>query len=141
MIIIKNQKIISAQNSCKILLKLTSKAISKLNSARNWGAMDIIGGGKMISYVKRRKIRKYRKLLERIDVERKNLAKDLRGLGIDPPAKVSSAGAGLFGSLIDIFADNFAIDAMSQVNIARTKKDLKAFRKEVKDIEKELKRL
>lgn len=123
------------------IIKLTNKAIKRLNSAGRWGLIDIIGGGKVTSAVKRHKIGKYRDFLEEIERETRKLNGHLILLNIRGPRGPLSVNTGILGHLIDIFADNFILDIFVQRDISKTKKQLKSFKKEIQSIQKQLNKL
>lgn len=136
-----DDKVLLAKKSSDKVLKLTNKAIKKLNSAGRWGMLDILGGNRIISGVKRHKIGKYRDLLKEIEKETNILNSQLKGLKISRPSSPHTVNTGILGHIIDIFADNFVIDIISQRDIGRARSKLKDFRSEIIQIQKQLDRL
>lgn len=141
MVKIKDRKIALAKASCKNLIRLIDMALKKIKSSSRWGVLDVVGGNVLTSAIKRRKISKYRNLINEIDKETKVLNESLRGLSLPGLNSLGSFNTGMLGHLVDIFADHFVVDIFTQLDISKTKKDLKAFKKEVLAIEKSLNRI
>ncbi len=97
------------------------EAKAKLNSARNWGIYDILGGGMISSMVKHSKMSSANEWVEQANHDLKRFAKELRD--------VDEAGlyvqAGTLASTMDIFFANLFSDILVQnrINEARAEID------------------
>ena len=93
------------------------EAKGKLNSARNWGIYDILGGGMISSIVKHSKMSSANEWVERANYDLKRFAKELRD--VDEDGLYVQAGS--LASTLDIFFDNVFSDFIVQnrINEAR----------------------
>ena len=97
------------------------EAKGKLNSARNWGIYDILGGGMISSIVKHSKMSSANEWVERANYDLKHFAKELRD--VDEEGLYVQAGS--LASTMDIFFDNVFSDFIVQnrINEARAEID------------------
>ena len=97
------------------------EAKGKLNSARNWGIYDILGGGMISSLVKHSKMSSANEWVERANYDLKRFAKELRD--VDEEGLYVQAGS--LASTMDIFFDNVFSDFIVQnrINEARAEID------------------
>ena len=97
------------------------EAKGKLNSARNWGIYDILGGGMISSIVKHSKMSSANEWVERANYDLKRFAKELRD--VDEDGLYVQAGS--LASTLDIFFDNVFSDFIVQnrINEARAEID------------------
>ena len=93
------------------------EAKAKLNSARNWGIYDILGGGMISSMVKHSKMSSANEWVEQANRDLKRFAKELRD--VDENGLYVQAGS--LASTLDIFFDNVFSDFIVQnrINEAR----------------------
>lgn len=93
------------------------EAKAKLDSARNWGIYDIIGGGVISSVVKHSKMSSANEWVEQANHDLKRFAKELRDVDEDG----LYVQAGNLASTMDIFFDNVFSDFIVQnrINEAR----------------------
>ncbi len=93
------------------------EAKAKLNSARNWGIYDILGGGMISSIVKHSKMNSANEWVEQANHDLKRFAKELRDVDEDG----LYVEAGTLASTMDIFFDNVFSDFIVQnrINEAR----------------------
>ena len=97
------------------------EAKAKLNSARNWGIYDILGGGVISSVVKHSKMSSANEWVAQANHDLKRFAKELRD--VDEDGLYVQAGS--LASTLDIFFDNVFSDFIVQnrINEARTEID------------------
>ena len=97
------------------------EAKAKLNSARNWGIYDILGGGMISSIVKHSKMSSANEWVEQANRDLKRFAKELRD--VDEDGLYVQAGS--LASTLDIFFDNVFSDFIVQnrINEARAEID------------------
>ena len=92
-----------------------------LGSARNWGLLDLFGGGSISGLVKHMKIGDARSSLNRAKADLENFSRelsdvqDLQGLNIE---------IGDFLTFADFFFDGFLTDIMVQSRIHKAQDDL-----------------
>lgn len=99
-------------------LQYLQKAGKELDSAKNWGIMDIIGGGFFATMLKRDKMDKARRYMEEAGYALKSFSKELAD--IDQMVKLNLDTGG-FLSFADLFFDGLAVDwiVQNQINDAR----------------------
>ena len=97
------------------------EAKEQLNSARNWGIYDMIGGGMISSIVKHTKIDNANEWMSLANRDLRNFARELRDVR-DEDLQIDT---GSLVSMLDIFCDNFFSDIMVQkkINNARARID------------------
>ena len=97
------------------------EAKAKLNSARNWGIYDILGGGVISSVVKHSKMSSANEWVAQANHDLKRFAKELRD--VDEDGLYVQAGS--LASTLDIFFDNVFSDFIVQnrINEARAEID------------------
>ncbi len=97
------------------------EAKAKLNSARNWGIYDILGGGMVSSIVKHSKMSSANEWVAQANRDLKRFAKELRD--VDEDGLYVQAGS--LASTLDIFFDNVFSDFIVQnrINEARAEID------------------
>lgn len=86
-----------------------------LQSARNWGRMDLIGGGSISSALKRERMEETRKALAELDVILGYFRKKFRETPVVSKISYEEWGNDLF--VADFLLDGFVIDALVQVDI------------------------
>ena len=86
-----------------------------LQPARNWGRMDLIGGGSISSALKRERMEETRKALAELDVILGYFRKKFRETPVVSKISYEEWGNDLF--VADFLLDGFVIDALVQVDI------------------------
>ena len=97
------------------------EAKNQLNSARNWGIYDMIGGGLISSMIKHSKIDQANEWMDQANRDLRCFAKELRD--VDEDGLYVQAGS--MASTLDIFFDNVFSDFIVQnrINEARAEID------------------
>ncbi|WP_113926615.1 hypothetical protein [Bacillus sp. P14.5] len=98
------------------LLKLDS-ASDSLESAGNWGMVDMVGGGLISSAAKRSRMDEAQRSLHEAQRYLKKLEKELADLNMESTQTLQVSG---FLNMTDLFFDNFFSDMMVQDKISRT---------------------
>ena len=106
------------------------EAKNQLNSARNWGIYDMIGGGLISSMIKHSKIDQANEWMDQANQDLRRLAKELRdvdgeGLQIDTGSLVT---------MLDIFCDNFFSDLLVQQKINDGRARIDALSERIEDV-------
>lgn len=95
-------------------LEKIDRAISSLDSASNWGLLDILGGGLISSFAKRDKINTANEYIKDISYSLRVLNKELKDVNTNLPYEVSDTMA---DNVLDIWFDNIFTDLMVQSEI------------------------
>lgn len=93
-------------------------AKSNLDSAKNWGIWDMLGGGFISSMVKRSKMDNAKQDMEQAKKDLKSFSKELQDVSRVINLNIETGG---FLSFADYFFDGFVVDWMvqDQINNAR----------------------
>ncbi|TYS15890.1 hypothetical protein FZC78_15010 [Rossellomorea vietnamensis] len=116
------------------LLKLDSAAAS-LESAGNWGMVDMVGGGIISSAAKRSKMDEAQRSLHEAQRYLKKLEKELADLNMESTQTLETSG---FLNMTDLFFDNFFSDMMVQDKISRTVAGVGETRRELRSLSAKL---
>ncbi|MGD7022695.1 hypothetical protein ACQCVK_08895 [Rossellomorea vietnamensis] len=116
------------------LLKLDSAAAS-LESAGNWGMVDMVGGGLISSAAKRSKMDEAQRSLHEAQRYLKKLEKELADLNMESAQTLETSG---FLNMTDLFFDNFFSDMMVQDKISRTVAGVGETRRELRSLSAKL---
>lgn len=112
-------------------------AQGKLNSAGNWGIVDMIGGGMFSTMIKRSKMDDARRLMETAKSDLKHFQRELKDVNIPLDMRME---VGSFLSFADFFFDGFVADYLVQSKISDAKEQVSDAILRVEQILNELKR-
>ena len=103
-------------------LRSLKEAKSCLDSARNWGIFDMLGGGLLSSLIKRSKIGDAQELMDRARYDLQSFSKELGDVQISGQMNIEIDD---FIGFADLLWDNFFVDWMMQdrINNARMQLD------------------
>ena len=90
------------------LLPVVSEAERRLASARNWGFLDIMGGGFIVDAVKHSKLQKAARAMEEANGLMDELSRALSGAGSQVDFRMQIGG---FATFADFFFDGIFADA------------------------------
>lgn len=107
----EKQEAIDAGNRA---LKSLRDAQDNLNSAKNWGIWDMIGGGFFISMAKRSKINRAKANMEQAKFDLRNFSRELNDVNIECHLDIETDD---FLSFADWFFDGLVVDWMVQDRI------------------------
>lgn len=93
------------------------KAKDQLDSARNWGVVDMLGGGSISGFVKHSRIRDASAKMDQAKRDLKIFQKELRDVDI-PELRVEIGG---FMTFADFFFDDLLVDFMVQRKINKAR--------------------
>ena len=105
------------------------EAKEQLNSARNWGIYDMIGGGLISSMIKHSKIDRANEWMDQANRDLRCFAKELRDVDSDD----LQIDTGSLVSMLDIFCDNFFSDIMVQKKINDSRARIDALSDRIED--------
>ena len=113
-----NQEIREAIDAGERALISLRAAQDKLNSARNWGIFDMIGGSFFSSLMKRSQIDGASEYMAQAQLDLRRLQKELRDIQEPMDLKIEVSD---FLSFADVFFDNLLVDWMVQNKIAEAR--------------------
>ena len=102
-------------------LKSLRNAQSQLNSAKNWGLFDMLGGGLFSSIIKHSKMNDASRYMEEAKRDLLTFQKELRDVSVPLELKME---IGSFLSFADFFFDGFVADYLVQTKIAEARKQV-----------------
>ena len=109
----------------------------KLNSAGNWGLLDMFGGGLFSTIMKRSKMDDAQQLMEAAKSDLKRFQRELKDVNIPLDLRME---VGSFLSFADFFFDGFVADYLVQSKISEAKEQVSDAIIRVEQILNELKR-
>lgn len=118
----------------KTLIHLNS-ALKELDSAKNWGLFDMLGGGFITSIVKKGHLHDFEEELKLAKKEAELLTDELDDLGQNMNINLD---IGQFLIFTDIFFDNIFSDFLVQDKIDKAYKSIKKVILEIEDIKETL---
>ncbi|WP_311531118.1 hypothetical protein [uncultured Anaerococcus sp.] len=124
-----------AKVAAEAVIDKIDQAIKQLNSASNWGILDLLGGDFIPSLVKRNKIGKANDILKDLPKNLESLNKELSDVGISLPKGVPDR---LSDELFDTIFDNVFTDFRVQGEIKENLLALKELRHTVGKISDKL---
>ncbi len=107
-----------------------------LQSATNWGVVDMFGGGMLTDIIKHSKIKKAQNFLEQVKVDLSNFQRELGDIQIELNLKIE---LGDFLSLADFVFDNFFVDYAVQTKIKDALAQIQNLKYTIEDILNQLK--
>lgn len=115
---IMRREMIEAINAGESALEKLKLAQEKLNSASNWGILDILGGGFISTMMKRSKMEEANRIMEEARVSLWKFQEELDDVQLPMELKVE---VGSFLSFADYFFDGVVADFMVQSKISDAK--------------------
>ena len=115
---IMRKEMIEAINSGRQVLDKLKAAQEKLNSAGNWGLLDMLGGGFLSTMIKRSKIDEANRLMEEARVGLWRFQPELKDVNLPMDMKLE---VGSFLSFADYFFDGMVADFLVQSKISDAK--------------------
>lgn len=112
-------------------------AQEKLNSAGNWGLLDMFGGGLFSTIMKRSKMDDAQQLMEAAKSDLKRFQRELKDVNIPLDLRME---VGSFLSFADFFFDGFVADYLVQSKISEAKEQVSDAIIRVEQILNELRR-
>lgn len=107
------------------------RAQDELNGARNWGILDIIGGGLISSIVKHSKMDKAQQYMEQAKFDLHNFSRELQDVNAYYDLNVDT---GDFLRFADWFFDGFVADFLVQSRINEARSQVEQAIRMVQDI-------
>ena len=116
------REVVEAIDAADIALRCLKSAKCSLNSARNWGVYDMLGGGMFSTFIKRDKMTESQKHMDSAKYALRKLEKELKDVDSISDLNFDTEG---FIYFADYFFDSFLVDwiVQGQINEARQKID------------------
>lgn len=124
-----------AKEAAELVIGKIDQAIKELNSASNWGILDLLGGDFIPSLIKRTKIGKANDILNDLPKSLESLKKELSDVDISLPSGVPNR---LSDELFDTIFDNIFTDFRVQGEIKENLLSLKELRHTIVEISDKL---
>lgn len=124
-----------AKEAAELVIGKIDQAIKELNSASNWGILDLLGGDFIPSLIKRTKIGKANDILNGLPKSLETLNKELSDVDISLPSGVPNR---LSDEFFDTIFDNIFTDFRVQGEIKENLLALKELRHTVGEISDKL---
>lgn len=105
-------------------------ALEKLNSAGNWGIADILGGGLIVSAVKRSRMREAQTEMEKAKQAMMRFSREVADVDRTMNTDLELDG---FMGFADFFFDSFFIDMMVQSKISEAKRQIQEALEQVEE--------
>ncbi len=105
-------------------------ALEKLNSAGNWGIADILGGGLIVSAVKRSRMREAQAEMEKAKQAMMRFSREVADVDRTMNTDLELDG---FMGFADFFFDSFFIDMMVQSKISEAKRQIQEALEQVEE--------
>lgn len=121
------QQIQAAKNTIRQLLPLIDQAEHKFKSARNWGFIDIFGGGLITDLIKHSHLNSASIIMNDIQHCLQILQQQLNGLVIPTDYRMQLGGVSTFGDFVfdgaifDIFMQSKIMSSLEQVRDLKNK--------------------
>lgn len=125
------QELQEAKEKAQVVLKSTDEALNFLKSASNWSLFDLLGGEGITSLMKRSKIKKANKEIERMTLELEELRKELKDVDIFLPLEISDT---MEDNFFDVFFDNIFTDLRVNGEIKKKLAELRDFRQNIEEL-------
>ena len=97
-------------------------AENNLNSAKNWGLVDMFGGGFLSTMLKHSKMEQAKQNMEQAKYDLRNFSRELNDVNMACNLHINT---GDFLSFADYFLDGFVIDWMLQDRINKAKQQVR----------------
>ena len=127
-----NQEIREAREAGIRALNSLRRAQSDLNSARNWGIFDLLGGGMISSLVKHSKLSDAQRHIDQARYDLDDFRRELMDVHV-PDVQIDG-----FLSFADFFFDGFLADFMVQSRINDARARLEDACRRVEDVLRQL---
>lgn len=126
-----------AINAGERALRSLRAARSRLESAGNWGLLDLLGGGMVTSMIKRSKMGDASGYMEEAKRDLRAFERELRDVSLSLDAGLDTDG---FLAFADMFMDNLVADYLVQRQISQAKKQVEEAERQVESIVAALKK-
>ena len=113
-------------------------AENNLNSAKNWGMVDMFGGGFLSTMLKHSKIDQAKQNMEQVKYDLRNFSRELNDVNMACNLNIDT---GDFLSFADYFFDGFVVDWVVQDRINNAKRQVEEAIRRTESIVNQLQRM
>lgn len=128
----RNQEVIEAKIASENLLRKINEAEVLLRKAKVWGIWDILGGGLLVSFIKRSRINQANQTLREVSDAMKIFLKELNDVDDDFDLDLNASS---MEYLFDTWFDNIFTDMFVQSKLNNQLRDLNSLREKVQAID------
>lgn len=132
------KEVLEAIEAANVALKALHQADDDLNSAGNWGLLDMFGGGFFTSLIKQGRMSDAQKHIDEAKRALVRFSKELQDVNMSLNLGLNNGG---FLDFADVFMDNFFVDFMVQNQINDAQKQVKQAIRRVEEIRDQLSRM
>lgn len=117
----------AAKNTIRQILPLIDEAEQKFKSARNWGFLDIFGGGLLVDLIKHSKINSAGNIMNDISYLLGQLQNQLQNVRIPTDYRMQTGGFSTFadflfdGAIFDIYMQSKIMNSIDEVRRLRNR--------------------
>lgn len=117
----------AAKNTIRQILPLIDEAEQKFKSARNWGFLDIFGGGLLVDLIKHSKINSAGNIMNDISYLLGQLQNQLQTVRIPTDYKMQTGGFSTFadflfdGAIFDIYMQSKIMNSIDEIRRLRNR--------------------
>lgn len=117
----------AAKNTIRQILPLIDEAEQKFKSARNWGFLDIFGGGLLVDLIKHSKINSAGNIMNDISYLLGQLQNQLQNVRIPTDYKMQTGGFSTFadflfdGAIFDIYMQSKIMNSIDEIRRLRNR--------------------
>jgi hypothetical protein len=114
----------------RIALQALDEAERNISSARNWGVLDLFGGGFLSSMLKHSKMDDAQRCIERAQYALQTFEKELADVQMSANIRITTDGMTRF---FDIWCDNFLADLVVQSRIKEAQDNIRIAKRNVRE--------
>lgn len=129
---VNKKEVLEAKVVANRVLDLLDDVEKQLKSAKNWGVVDLLGGGFLSSVIKHSKIDKAESLFRKVHRELVQLQKELGDINLS--LDDSSFRIRDFDRFLDIVFDNVISDWMTQSRVNESLREVERLRYEIQQV-------
>ena len=118
------------------LIECLDTAERQLSSARNWGFIDVLGGGLITDLIKHSKLRKAQTSMEHVNAIMQELQQVLGSISIPGDYRMQVGG---FATFADFFFDSGIVDIYMTAKIMNSLTEVKKLKERAYELKKRLK--
>ena len=117
----------AAKNTIRQILPLIDEAEQKFKSARNWGFLDIFGGGLLVDLIKHSKINSAGNIMNDISYLLGQLQNQLQNVRIPTDYRMQTGGFSTFadflfdGAIFDIYMQSKIMNSIDEIRRLRNR--------------------
>lgn len=127
-----------ALNITNQLIDLTNTAERQLSSARNWGFVDVLGGGLITDLIKHSKLSDAKSTMDNVNYLMQRLQQVLGSIQIPQSYRMDVGG---FATFADFFFDSGLVDAYMLSKIWSSLNEVRKLKDKLYDLKSKLERL